>query len=209
MLGPVDFARITHDLDGGIGVSTPREQTRAAGRAPARRDPDAGALRTPPRRPRAPALPRPAAALARLEHVRAVPRPRVALWVGSKNGELDGIRADVAIVRTRRRARSCSPSSRTAAATCGRRSTSRGRSPSPSARPRSARGFSAWTADVRLTRPGVEIPAYAALDAYPARDAGRLRAPDVAVRTARSTPSRFQTARYFPWSRERCRLPRG
>jgi beta-lactamase class A len=28
ILGPVDFARITHGLEGGIGVSTPREQTR-------------------------------------------------------------------------------------------------------------------------------------------------------------------------------------
>ena len=28
MLGPIDFSRITHDADGGIGVSTPREQTR-------------------------------------------------------------------------------------------------------------------------------------------------------------------------------------
>ena len=28
MPGPVDFAGITHGVDGGIGVSTPREQTR-------------------------------------------------------------------------------------------------------------------------------------------------------------------------------------
>ena len=27
ILGPVDFARTTHDVDGGIGISTPREQT--------------------------------------------------------------------------------------------------------------------------------------------------------------------------------------
>ena len=28
MQGPIDFSRITHDAGGGIGVSTPRDQTR-------------------------------------------------------------------------------------------------------------------------------------------------------------------------------------
>ena len=101
ILGPVDFARITHDLPGGIGVSTPREQTRLLG------------------------------ALAHDEiltpelcaHLRGVlgrqhyqdQIPRWLPWnlyaayhgrdqlvtVANKTGELDGIRADVGLVRHR------------------------------------------------------------------------------------------------------------
>jgi beta-lactamase class A len=102
MPGPVDFARITHDVDGGIGVSTPREQTRLL--AMLVRD----EILTP----------------ALCGHLRGVmgrqhlldQAPRWLgwntyaqyhgrdwpLWVGNKSGELDGVRADVAIVRAER-----------------------------------------------------------------------------------------------------------
>ena len=75
ILGPVDFARTTHDLNGGIGVSTPREQTTLLTSPGRRLDSRAGPLRVPARRARAPALPGSDPALARLEPVRAVSRP--------------------------------------------------------------------------------------------------------------------------------------
>lgn len=99
MPGPVDFARITNGVDSGIGVSTPREQTRLL-TAIARDevlDPElCGYLR---------------GVLGRQHLLDQVPRWLAwntyaqyhgrdwPLWVGSKSGELDGIRADVAIVR--------------------------------------------------------------------------------------------------------------
>jgi beta-lactamase class A len=99
MPGPVDFARITNGVDSGIGVSTPREQTRLL-TAIARDellDPRlCGYLR---------------GVLGRQHLLDQVPRwlgwntyaqyhgRDWPLWVGSKSGELDGIRADVAIVR--------------------------------------------------------------------------------------------------------------
>jgi len=99
MTGPVDFARITHDLEGGIGISTPREQTRLL--TMLARDeiltPDlCGYLR---------------GVLGRQHLLDQAPRwlgwntyaqyhgRDWPLWAGSKSGELDGIRADVAIVR--------------------------------------------------------------------------------------------------------------
>ncbi len=103
LLGPVDFARITHGLDGGIGVSTAREQTMLLA-----------------------ALAREEILDARLsgyllgvlerQHLRdQIPRwlgwnPYAqyhgwdqALTVASKSGELDGVRADVGLLRYRER----------------------------------------------------------------------------------------------------------
>lgn len=99
MLGPVDFARITNDLEGGIGVSTPREQTTLL--AALARD----AVLT----PELCAYLR--GVLGRQHYLDQLPR-----WLGwntyaqyhgrdwpvrveNKTGELDGIRADVGIVR--------------------------------------------------------------------------------------------------------------
>jgi beta-lactamase class A len=99
MLGPIDFARITHDLKGSIGVSTPREQTRLLTLL-VRDDiltPElCGYLR---------------GVLGRQHLLDQLPRwlgwntyaqyhgRSWPLWVGSKSGELDGIRADVGVVR--------------------------------------------------------------------------------------------------------------
>jgi beta-lactamase class A len=98
MPGPVDFARITNDLAGGIGVSTPREQTALL------RWLAAGAMLTPDlcaylrgvlgRQHLFDQLPRwigwnPYAQF----HGRDWP-----VQVANKTGELDGIRADVALV---------------------------------------------------------------------------------------------------------------
>ncbi len=99
LLGFVDFAQITHDLAGGMGVTTPREQTTllAALAGDELLSPDLCAhLRS---------------VLERQHFQDQLPRwlgwnPYAqyhgrdqALHVGSKNGELDGIRADVGIVR--------------------------------------------------------------------------------------------------------------
>jgi beta-lactamase class A len=99
MQGPVDFARITHDLEGGIGVSTPREQTRLLTMVV--RD----EIATPElcahlrgvlgRQHLLDQLPR---WLGWNTYAQYHGRPWP-LWVGSKSGELDGIRADVGIVR--------------------------------------------------------------------------------------------------------------
>lgn len=99
MQGPVDFARITPDLEGGIGVSTPREQTRLF-LALARDE-----ILTPElcaylrgvlgRQHLLDQLPR---WLGWNTYAQYHGRPWP-LWVGSKSGELDGIRADAGIVR--------------------------------------------------------------------------------------------------------------
>ena len=99
LLGRVDFARITHDLDGGIGVATPREQTELLARI-ARDEilepPLCAYLR---------------GVLARQHFTDQVPRwlgwntyaqyhgRDWPIWVANKTGELDGIRADAALVR--------------------------------------------------------------------------------------------------------------
>jgi beta-lactamase class A len=99
LLGPVDFQAITHDLHGSIGVSTPREQTRLLTRL-ARGEllpPELGdyLIRV----------------LGRQHYQDQIPRwlpwnPYAqyhgrdqALTVANKTGELDGIRADVALLR--------------------------------------------------------------------------------------------------------------
>jgi beta-lactamase class A len=99
MPGPIDFTRITHGVEGGIGVSTPREQTRLLA-AIAR-----GEILTPE------LCAHLRGALGRQHLLDQVPRwlgwntyaqyhgRDWPLWVGSKSGELDGIRADIAIVR--------------------------------------------------------------------------------------------------------------
>jgi beta-lactamase class A len=99
MLGPIDFARITHDLEGGIGVSTPREQTRLLTLlardeilTPELCEYLRGALG---RQQLLDQLPRWLGWNTYAQH-HGKPWP---LWVGSKSGELDGIRADVGIVR--------------------------------------------------------------------------------------------------------------
>jgi len=99
MPGPVDFARITNGVDSGIGVSTPREQTRlltAIARHEVLTPELCGYLR---------------GVLGRQHLLDQVPRwlgwntyaqyhgRDWPVWVGSKSGELDGIRADLAIVR--------------------------------------------------------------------------------------------------------------
>jgi beta-lactamase class A len=98
LLGPVDFARITHDMDGGIGVATPREQVELMARIARDEilDPDlCGLLRR---------------VLARQHFVDQLPRwlgwntyaqyhgRDSPIWVANKSGELDGVRADTGIV---------------------------------------------------------------------------------------------------------------
>ena len=99
LLGLVDFARITHDLAGGMGISTPREQTtlltRLAKAEILSAELCAHLLAVLERQHFQDQLPRwlgwnPYAQY----HGREQP-----IHVGSKSGELDGIRADVAIVR--------------------------------------------------------------------------------------------------------------
>jgi beta-lactamase class A len=103
VLGPVDFARITPDLSGGIGVSTPREQTRLL-TALARDEILAPAL-----------CEYLLAVLERQHYQDQIPRwlgwnpyaqyhgQDQALTVGNKTGELDGLRADVGLLRHRQR----------------------------------------------------------------------------------------------------------
>jgi beta-lactamase class A len=99
LLGPVDFQSISHDLYGSIGVSTPREQTRLLARlargellAPELGDYLIGVLGRQHYRDQVPRwLPwNPYAQY----HGRDQP-----LTVANKTGELDGIRADVALLR--------------------------------------------------------------------------------------------------------------
>jgi beta-lactamase class A len=102
ILGPIDFAR-THDLDGGIGISTPREQTVLL-TALAR-----GAILEPG------LCEYLLAVLGRQHYQDQIPRwlgwnPYAqyhgrdqVLTVANKTGELDGIRADVGVVRHRER----------------------------------------------------------------------------------------------------------
>ena len=103
MLGPVDFARMTHDVGGGIGVSTPREQTTLL-TALAR-----GSILEPG------LCEYLLAVLGRQHYQDQIPRwlgwnPYAqyhgrdqVLTVANKTGELDGIRADVGLVRHRER----------------------------------------------------------------------------------------------------------
>jgi beta-lactamase class A len=100
MSGPIDFAAITHDLGGAIGVSTPREQ--AALMAALARD----EILTPwlcdylrgvlARQHGLDQLPRWLGWNTYAQfHGRDWP-----IWVANKTGELDGIRADAGLVRT-------------------------------------------------------------------------------------------------------------
>lgn len=96
---PVDFARITHDLRGGIGISTPREQTRLLTLIAQDEilTPELCAYLR--------------GVMARQHLTDQVPRwlgwntyaqyhgRAWPIWVANKTGELDGIRADVALVR--------------------------------------------------------------------------------------------------------------
>jgi beta-lactamase class A len=103
VLGPIDFTRITHDIHGGIGISTPRDQT-ALLTALARRDILDTDLCTYLR-----------AVLERQHYQDQMPRwlgwnPYAqyhgrdqVLTVGNKTGELDGIRADAGLIRHRDR----------------------------------------------------------------------------------------------------------
>jgi beta-lactamase class A len=98
MLGPVDFARISHDVEGGIGVSTPREQARLMAML-AREEILTLELCAQLR-----------AMLARQHFLDQIPRwlgwntyaqyhgRPWPIWVANKVGELDGIRADAALV---------------------------------------------------------------------------------------------------------------
>ena len=97
--GLVDFSRITHDLEAGIGVSTPREQTRLLTML----------VRDEILTPELCAYLR--GVLGRQHLLDQIPRwigwntyaqyhgRDWPIWVGNKTGELDGIRADAAIVR--------------------------------------------------------------------------------------------------------------
>jgi beta-lactamase class A len=103
ILGPVDFARTTHDVEGGIGVSTPREQTTLL-IALAR-----GAILEPAlceylldvlgRQHYQDQIPR---WLGWNPYAQYHGRDQV-LTIANKTGELDGIRADVGLVRHRER----------------------------------------------------------------------------------------------------------
>ncbi len=102
LLGPVDFSRIGPGLEGGIGVSTPREQSRLLA-ALAR-----GELLTPG------LCAHVLGVLGRQHYLDQMPRwlgwntyaqyhgRPWPLWVGNKTGELDGIRADAGLVRSDR-----------------------------------------------------------------------------------------------------------
>jgi len=103
ILGPVDFARTTHDVEGGIGVSTPREQTTLL-TAVAQ-----GSMLEPA------LCEYLLAVLGRQHYQDQIPRwlgwnPYAqyhgrdqVLTIANKTGELDGIRADVGLVRHRER----------------------------------------------------------------------------------------------------------
>jgi beta-lactamase class A len=101
LLGPVDFARITHDLEGGIGVSTAREQTRLL--TALARGEILGAslsgylLGVLERQHLQDQLPR---WLGWNPYAQYHGRDQV-LTVANKTGELDGIRADVGLLRHR------------------------------------------------------------------------------------------------------------
>jgi beta-lactamase class A len=99
LLGPVDFARIGGSLDSGIGVSTPREQARLLAMlvrdeilSPGLCEYLRGVLG---RQHMLDQIPRWIGWNTYAQYHRR-PWP---IWVGNKTGELDGIRADVAIVR--------------------------------------------------------------------------------------------------------------
>jgi len=99
ILGPVDFSRIGSDVDSGIGVSTPREQTRLLTMlvqdeilSPGLCEYLRGVLG---RQHLFDQIPRWIGWNTYAQYHRR-PWP---IWVGNKTGELDGIRADAAIVR--------------------------------------------------------------------------------------------------------------
>jgi beta-lactamase class A len=97
--GPVDFAAIGHDLETSIGVSTPREQTRLLSAL------ERGEILT------AELCAHLLGALGRQHYLDQLPRwlgwntyaqyhgRDWPIWVGNKTGELDGVRADVGLVR--------------------------------------------------------------------------------------------------------------
>lgn len=103
ILGPVDFTRITHDIHGGIGISTAREQTRLLANLARGQilDSDLCAYLR--------------AVLERQHYQDQIPRwlgwnpyaqyhgQGQVLTVGNKTGELDGIRADAGLIRHRER----------------------------------------------------------------------------------------------------------
>jgi beta-lactamase class A len=103
ILGPIDFTRITHDVHGGIGISTPREQTTLLAAL------DRGEILT------TDLCAYLRAVLERQHYQDQIPRwldwnPYAqyhgrdqVLTVGSKTGELDGIRADAGLIRHRDR----------------------------------------------------------------------------------------------------------
>jgi beta-lactamase class A len=103
LLGPVDFASITNDLEGGIGVSTPREQTRLL----------TGLVRGEVLQPGL--CDYLLGVLGRQHYQDQIPRwlpwnPYAQyherdqeLTVANKTGELDGIRGDVGVLRLRGR----------------------------------------------------------------------------------------------------------
>jgi beta-lactamase class A len=98
MLGPVDFSRITNDLEGGIGVSTPREQASLLAML-ARNELASAELCAYLR-----------GVLGRQHLLDQIPRwlgwntyaqyhrRDWPVWVANKTGELDGIRADAGLV---------------------------------------------------------------------------------------------------------------
>jgi beta-lactamase class A len=103
VLGPIDFTRITHDVHGGIGISTPREQTTlltALERCEILNAQLCTYLRT---------------VLERQHYQDQIPRwlgwnpyaqyhgREQVLTIANKTGELDGIRADVGLIRHRDR----------------------------------------------------------------------------------------------------------
>ncbi len=102
LLGPVDFSRIGPGLEGGIGVSTPREQSGLFAAL------TRGELLTPD------LCAHLLGVLGRQHYLDQMPRwlgwntyaqyhgRDWPVWVGNKTGELDGIRADAGVVRSER-----------------------------------------------------------------------------------------------------------
>ncbi len=97
--GPVDFARITNDVDGAIGVSTPRETTDLLRRIVRGDLPLAAELEGMLRRQHY--RDQIARGLGDNPYDQWHPGRDPELVVGNKTGELDGIRNDAAIVRRR------------------------------------------------------------------------------------------------------------
>jgi len=103
IFGPIDFARTTHDVDGGIGISTPREQTmllialaRGAILEPALCEYLLDVLGHQHYQDQIPRW------LGWNPYAQYHGRDQI-LTIANKTGELDGIRADVGLVRHRER----------------------------------------------------------------------------------------------------------